>query len=60
MLDDETNKAEWSKHIERLTEFAKETALGLESHYNGTVWFPVVRDAVAQYMEVSHSMYLRK
>lgn len=52
MLDDETNKTEWSKHIARLTHFAQETALGLELRYNDTVWFPVARNALKHYMEV--------
>lgn len=52
MLDDENNKAEWNQIMARLTDFAQETARGLESRYNETVWFPAAYNAVMQYMEV--------
>ncbi|CAM9742949.1 unnamed protein product [Sphacelaria rigidula] len=51
MLDDENNKAEWNQIMARLTDFAQETARGLGSRYNGTVWFPAAYNAVMQYME---------
>lgn len=57
MLDDEANEKQWSKHIAHLTHFAQETALGLESRYNDTVWFPIVHDTLKHYMEVRVTCY---
>lgn len=36
-----------------LSGLVQETALGLESRYNETFWFPLARDAVSSYLEVS-------
>lgn len=52
ILDGVPGETGWSKHMPNLMELARETAIGLESRYNSTFWYPLARDTVAYYIEV--------
>lgn len=52
MLDGENDETEWSENIARAAEFVQEKAAGFASQYNETVWYPMARDAISNYMEV--------
>lgn len=56
----EGSDTEWSKNIARISEFAQDSVSGIAAQYNETSWFPVVHDAVSQYMEVSQFDCFRK
>lgn len=52
MLDGENNETEWAENIARAAEFIQEKAGDFASQYNETVWYPMARDAISNYMEV--------
>ncbi|CAM9257720.1 unnamed protein product [Scytosiphon promiscuus] len=51
MLDGENDGNEWSENVARAAEFIQEKAGGFVSQYNETVWYPMARDAIFNYME---------